>query len=417
MSSPPPPQLGSGRKRPASGAGAVAHSTSAAPSIAAAANPGVRPPSAASRMTVTNPYAKKKKSLASSSSVANPYARRESASSASSKVAARPPSLSNPRCDRATAEAYAIRPGRGGIAGDTSQRAPPPPVDENSFATFSQAFGDVEDTEQFHAEMEAVRGSDAVESLKRSERAAQRAFNAADATEEPGTHESGKVSARDNHLALQPHVLHVSTKQRGNSALKYVRNVPFSYSTMVPDYIFAPNRCALFLSIKYHNLHPTYIHRRISELGTDFDLRVLLCLVDVDDNAATLLFLNKMCVVNNLTLVLAWSSEEAARYLETLKAFEGKDATSIQRREQTNFSDQIGDVLCAVRSVNKTDATQLISQFGSLQKLMAAPIDELSLCPGVGEKKVKRLYEAFHKPFSSAAARRRRKEAEGGSAV
>ena len=186
---------------------------------------------------------------------------------------------------------------------------------------------------------------------------------------------------------------------------------------MVPDYIFAPNRCALFLSIKYHNLHPTYIHRRISELGTDFDLRVLLCLVDVDDNAATLLFLNKMCVVNNLTLVLAWSSEEAARYLETLKAFEGKDATSIQRREQTNFSDQIGDVLCAVRSVNKTDATQLISQFGSLQKLMAAPIDELSLCPGVGEKKVKRLYEAFHKPFSSAAARRRRKEAEGGSAV
>lgn len=30
---------------------------------------------------------------------------------------------------------------------------------------------------------------------------------------------------------------------------------------------------------------------------------------------------------------------------------------------------------------------------------MTAPIEQLSLCPGLGEKRVRRLYDAFHKPF------------------
>jgi DNA excision repair protein ERCC-1 len=182
---------------------------------------------------------------------------------------------------------------------------------------------------------------------------------------------------------------------------------------MVPDYILSSQRCALFLSIKYHNLHPEYIHRRIAELKTDFKLRILLVLIDVEDNANTLLQLNKIAVVHSLTLILAWSEEEAARYLETYKAFDGKDATMIQKREQTNFVDQVADVLGTIRSVNKTDSAQLLSQFGSIKAIMAASVDELVLCPGVGEKKVRRMFEAFHKPFSSKRAKERKEKAEG----
>ena len=119
---------------------------------------------------------------------------------------------------------------------------------------------------------------------------------------------------REQLSLAQPHVLHVSHKQRGNGLLRYLRNVPYAFSNMTgPDYIISPNQCALYLSMKYHNLHPNYIHRRIAEIKNDFDLRVLLCLVDVCDNAATLLFLNKLCAVNNLTLLLAWSEEEAGK--------------------------------------------------------------------------------------------------------
>ncbi|EED91661.1 predicted protein, partial [Thalassiosira pseudonana CCMP1335] len=191
-----------------------------------------------------------------------------------------------------------------------------------------------------------------------------------------------------------------STRQRGNPILAHIRNVPYQFSPMVPDYIFATTRCALYLSLRYHNLHPNYIHRRIAELKSDFELRVLLCHVDLDDNASVLLFLNDLCVQNNLTLILAWSEEEAARYVETFKAFEGKDASLIQKKEHTNYIDQISHVLGSVRSVNKTDSSQLLSQFGTWKNLVGASVEELSVCPGVGVKKVRRLYEAFHRPFS-----------------
>jgi len=46
----------------------------------------------------------------------------------------------------------------------------------------------------------------------------------------------------DDLAMLQPHVLYVSTKQRGNSILRFIRNVPFSYANIVPDYLVAPNR-------------------------------------------------------------------------------------------------------------------------------------------------------------------------------
>lgn len=280
--------------------------------------------------------------------------------------------------------------------------------------TFRQAFRSVEETTHFRTETEAwnPRHGDApvahdVEAHSQS----QQTFDSTAAQEQQ------RLEARDQHRLLQPHVLYVSTKQRGNGVLPFIRNVPFQYSTMVPDYILSSQRCALFLSIKYHNLYPEYIHRRIAELQTDFKLRILLVLIDVEDNANTLLHLNKLAVVHSLTLLLAWTEEEAARYLETYKAFDGKDASTIQKKEQTHFIDQVADVLGTIRSVNKTDSAQLLSQFTCLKAIMTASVDELVLCPGVGEKKVRRIHDAFHKPFSSQRAKQRKLEAQQAKGV
>mmetsp|Transcript_13042 Transcript_13042/g.19191 ORF Transcript_13042/g.19191 Transcript_13042/m.19191 type:complete len:366 (-) Transcript_13042:1991-3088(-) len=271
-------------------------------------------------------------------------------------------------------------------------------------ATFSQAFSCIEETSHYQSELKKT-DTPVVNTV--AERAQQREFDTKAARDEVA-----RLEAREHHALLQPHVLYVSTKQRGNPILKYIRNVPYAYSKMVPDYIMSSQRCALFLSMKYHALYPNYIHRRIAELKTDFKLRVLMVLVDVDDNANFLLFLNRLAVIHSLTLILAWSEEEAARYLETYKAFDGKDAALIQKRAQTNFVDQLSDFLCTVRSVNQTDSGQLLSQFGSVKQMMTASEDELTLCPGLGEKKVKRLWEAFHKPFSSKRAKKRKQEAQ-----
>lgn len=283
------------------------------------------------------------------------------------------------------------------------------PVEIGASASFSQAFASVEDTSHFQSEQQATTNQQGGNATLDETWAAQRAFDESAAASE--SEQSGPLSDRDHHALMQPHVLYVSTKQRGNGILKHIRNVPFAFSRMVPDYVMNTSRCALFLSCKYHSLYPNYIHRRIAELKTDFVLRILLVLVDVEDNENTLLFLNKLAVVNNMTLILAWSEEEAARYLETYKAFDGKDASSIQRREQTNFVDQVADVLTAAKGINKTDSATLLSQFSSLKAVIAATEDELSLVSGMGPVKIRRLHDTFHKPFSSQRAKQRKEAA------
>ena len=246
-----------------------------------------------------------------------------------------------------------------------------------------------------------------------------------DGTEAPGGgNQSAAASAattttaaagdvRIHHTMLQPHVLYVSTRQKGNRILELIRNVPIAYSPMVPDYIFGATSCALFLSIRYHKLYPRYIHRRIAELRGDFRLRVLLVLVDVDDNANTLLQLNTIGVTHQLTVVLSWSELEAARYLETYKARDGKDAAPIQKKESANPVDRVADFLTGERrggGVNKTDAVNLWSQFSTVRGIAAATPDELALVGGMGPVKVRRLHEALHKPFSKLRTRARKQQ-------
>jgi len=58
--------------------------------------------------------------------------------------------------------------------------------------------------------------------------------------------------------------------------LKFITNILWEYSNIVPDYVMGKTTCALFLSIRYHQLNPDYIHERLKSLGTAYNLRVLL---------------------------------------------------------------------------------------------------------------------------------------------
>ncbi|CAI9153064.1 unnamed protein product, partial [Rangifer tarandus platyrhynchus] len=70
----------------------------------------------------------------------------------------------------------------------------------------------------------------------------------------------------------------------------------------------------------HRNLHPDYIHQWLQTLGKSYALWVLLVQVDVKDPQQALKELAKMCVLAGCRLILAWSPEEAGRYLETYKA-------------------------------------------------------------------------------------------------
>ncbi|XP_012344973.1 LOW QUALITY PROTEIN: DNA excision repair protein ERCC-1 [Apis florea] len=191
----------------------------------------------------------------------------------------------------------------------------------------------------------------------------------------------------------------VSLKQKGNPLLKFISNVPWEYSEIVPDYVMGKTTCALFLSIRYHQLNPDYIHERLKTLGNMYNLRVLLVQVDVPEPHHALKHLTRICILADLTLMLAWNAEDAGKIIETYKIYENKPPDAIMDRSDTAPYQKLVNALTTIRSVNKTDATTLLSTFGTLSELIRSQSNTLALCPGIGLQKAERIHKTLHEQF------------------
>ncbi|XP_058791182.1 DNA excision repair protein ERCC-1 [Phymastichus coffea] len=191
----------------------------------------------------------------------------------------------------------------------------------------------------------------------------------------------------------------INPKQRGNPLIKHITSVPYEYSEIVPDYVTNQTSCILFLSLRYHQLNPDYIHERLKTLGSSYNLRVLLVQVDIADPHHSLKHLTRISILADLTLMLAWSAEDAGKIIETYKIYEMKPPDMIMERSDTAPHQKIQSALTSVRAVNKTDALTLLSTFGTLKDIIKAPAGALALCPGFGTHKAQRLYKTLHEPF------------------
>uniref|UniRef100_A0A0E0R1G2 ERCC1-like central domain-containing protein n=1 Tax=Oryza rufipogon TaxID=4529 RepID=A0A0E0R1G2_ORYRU len=158
-------------------------------------------------------------------------------------------------------------------------------------------------------------------------------------------------------------------------------------------------------SLRYHLLHPDYLYYRIRELQKNFKLRVILCHIDVEDVVKPLHEVTRTSLLHDCTLLCGWSLEECGRYLETIKVYENKSADSIREHMDNDYLSRLTHALTSIRHVNKTDVVTLGSSFGSLSQVMNASMEELARCPGIGERKVKRLHDTFHEPFKRVSSR------------
>ena len=204
-----------------------------------------------------------------------------------------------------------------------------------------------------------------------------------------------------------PSSILVSTRQKGNPILNNIRSLPWEYGDIPADYVLGATTCALFLSLKYHRLHPEYIYSRIRALGHKYNLRVLLTLVDIQNHEESLKELSKTSMINNLTLILCWSSSEAGRYLELYKSYEHASPTSIRAHQATNYSEKLVEFITVPRSINKTDALSLVSAFGSVRAAVNARPEEIGEITGWGEKKVQRWIGTVRENFRVRKAARR----------
>ncbi|KAF2496325.1 DNA repair protein rad10 [Lophium mytilinum] len=204
-----------------------------------------------------------------------------------------------------------------------------------------------------------------------------------------------------------PSALLVSPRQKGNPILNGVKAVAWEYSDIPADYVLGATTCALFLSLKYHRLHPEYIYNRIRDLRGQYQLRVLLTLVDIDNHEESLRELSKTSLHNNVTVMLCWSAQEAGRYLELFKTFEHTAPTAIRAHQSTSYPDKLVEFITTPRSINKTDAVGLVSNFGSVRTAVNAGPDEVALIAGWGEKKVQRWCNTVREPFRVKKAAQR----------
>jgi DNA excision repair protein ERCC-1 len=196
----------------------------------------------------------------------------------------------------------------------------------------------------------------------------------------------------------------ISPRQKGNPILTNLRSFAWEYSDIPADYVLGLTTCALFLSLKYHRLHPEYIYNRIKGLQGKYNLRVLLTMVDIGNHEDSLKELSKTSLVNNVTVILCWSAAEAARYLELYKSYEHANAGAIRGTESKGYAEKMVDFVTVPRSINKTDAVSLVSAFGSIRAAVNARPEEIAVVGGWGEKKVRRWYSVVDEPFRARKA-------------
>jgi DNA excision repair protein ERCC-1 len=157
--------------------------------------------------------------------------------------------------------------------------------------------------------------------------------------------------------------------------------------------------CVLFLSVRYHTLKPDYINERLKKLGKHYDLRVLLVQVDLKEPHNALKHLTRVCLLTEMTLILAWSAEEAGRIIETYKLYENAPADKIMEKPETDMHSQIINALTSISKVNKTDASNLLTHFGTLENLINAKESQLNACIGLGPRKQEKLLKLFNQNF------------------
>ncbi|KAL1685620.1 DNA repair protein rad10 [Schizophyllum commune] len=191
--------------------------------------------------------------------------------------------------------------------------------------------------------------------------------------------------------------------QRGNPVLEAIKHVGKEYGDIVADFQVGRTTGVLFLSLKYHRLHPEYVHTRIEKLGHSYTLRILLILCDVSEHRDPIRELTKARFPSKARCHNANNVEEAGHYLATFKQFEHRPPDMIKERVDKDYNSVLRTALTSISKVNKTDVETLRTSFGSFADIARASSDQLSNLPGFGQVKVKNIKNAFEKPIRNKA--------------
>ncbi|KAF7683292.1 DNA excision repair protein ERCC-1 [Astathelohania contejeani] len=189
-------------------------------------------------------------------------------------------------------------------------------------------------------------------------------------------------------------MLKVSDLQTGNGVLEYLKYIPWVYSKDLScDYEIHDTIGVLFLSIQFHCTKPEYIHKRFKKIKLKYNLRILLVLVDAKNPETCIEELFSIATKNNFTMLLAYSNEEAGKYIHSLVV--GRRNT----RKKKEIQNEKQDFLKAFPHISTTDSEHLSQAFENIISLIDCDIKYLKNIPGIGKKKAELIKKIFEEDF------------------
>ncbi|KFG48762.1 DNA repair protein rad10 subfamily protein, partial [Toxoplasma gondii p89] len=149
---------------------------------------------------------------------------------------------------------------------------------------------------------------------------------------------SSSSSGAEGRATLPPPFTHeragsllvISLRQKGNPLLKFITAVPHTFAYIAPDFLVGPSACVLFLSLRYHQLFPSYLSKRIEDLADGrYTHKFLLLHVDLEVPDAALAQVTLLAFHHCFSLLLGTCLQECAGVLQLLKAYEKKPADTL----------------------------------------------------------------------------------------
>lgn len=132
---------------------------------------------------------------------------------------------------------------------------------------------------------------------------------------------------------------------------------------------------------------------------------LLLLVGPMEPRPDVLLWLNLYCSVEmNCGVMLCWSEEECANYLEGLaeSCVASVDYRMARKREDAPIPVLIDAFTQTPQLMTRNDVVRAAHRFGSVAALLLAAPDDLTSLPGLGPKKAARLHAVLHAGFHTS---------------
>ena len=108
----------------------------------------------------------------------------------------------------------------------------------------------------------------------------------------------------------------------------------------------------------------------------------------------------------DLRVMLAWSFDEAAKYIQIFKSYENKGTNLLQENKKGKTHEDLAiDSLTSIKSIQKKDAKNLLNKYGSIAKVVKEKnYNDFQQIEGIGSTKVECLIQCFKGKINPASS-------------